>query len=78
MNDVSTAHKMLDMCQQERNILTDLRQILLAADMDIPSSHVDTIRQRYITLCNQLGKVNLLGMSYPLLAVLNVLDLLRH
>jgi len=78
MNDVPTAHKVLDICQPERKILTDLQQILLAADMDIPSSDVDTTRQRYITLCNQLRKVNLLGMSYPLLAVLNVVDLLRH
>jgi len=75
MNDVQTAHKMLDLCQQERNILTDLRQILLAADTDIPSSHVDTTRPRYITLCIQLDKVNLLRISYPMLAVLNVVNL---
>ena len=78
MNDVQTAHKMLDMCQQECNILTNLRQILLAANMNIPSSHVHTTRQRYITLCIQLDKFNQLWMSYPLLAVLSVVDLLRH
>ena len=55
MNDVPTAHRKLDLCQPVRNILTDLRLMLLAADMDIPSSHVDTTRQRYITLCNQLS-----------------------
>ena len=46
--------------------------------MDIPSTHVETTRQRYITLCNQLGKINLLGMSYSLLAILNVVDLLKY
>ena len=64
--------------QPERNNLTDLREILLAADTDIPSSHVDTIRQRFLTLCNQLDTVNILGMSYPLLEVLNVVDLLKY
>jgi len=77
MNDVTTAHKMLAMCQPERHFLNDLRQVLLAVDMDIPSSHVQTTRQRYITLCNQLVKVKLLGMSYLLLGVLNVVDLLK-
>jgi len=75
MNDTTTAHKMLAMRLSERNILKALRQILLAADMDIPSTHVATTNQRYITLCNQLGTVKLLGMTYPLLAVLNVVDL---
>jgi hypothetical protein len=78
MNDSPTAHKMLAIEQPERNILTDLLELLLAADTDIPSSHVDTTRQRFLTLCNQLGTVNLLGMSYPLLAVLNVDDLLKY
>jgi len=41
MNDVTTAHKMLAMCQAERNILSDLRQILLATDKDISSSHLE-------------------------------------
>ena len=47
----------------------------------IGSSHEwspDTTRQRFLTLCNQLGKVNLRGMSYPLLAVLNVVELLKY
>ena len=78
MNDRPTAHKMLAVEQPERNILTDLREILLAAHTDIPSSHVDTTRQRFLTLGNQLGKVNLRGMSYPLLAVLNVVELLKY
>jgi len=78
MNDRPTAQKMLAMEQPERNILTDLREILLAADTDIPSSHVDTTRQCLLMLCNQLCTVNLLGMSYPLLAVLNVVDLLKY
>jgi len=65
-------------CQPERNILNDLRPILLAADMDIPSSVVETTRQRYITLCIQLGKFNLLRMCNPLPAVLNVVDLLKY
>jgi len=51
---------------------------LVAADMDIPRSHLETTRQRYITLCNELDKVNLLGMSYPLLAVLNIVDFLKY
>ena len=49
MNDVTTAHMMLAMCRTERNILKDLRQILLTAVMDIPSSHVETTGQRYIS-----------------------------
>jgi len=52
MNDVTTAHKILAMCQPERNILKDLQQILLAADMDISSTYVETTRQRYIIMCN--------------------------
>jgi len=78
MNDRPTAHKMLTIEQLERNILTDLREILLAADADIPDSHVDTNTQRFLTLCNQLGAVKLLGMSYPLLAVLNFVELLKY
>ena len=78
MNYRPTAHKVLAMEQPEHNILADLREILLAADTDIPSSHVDTTRQRFVTLCNQLGTVNILGMSYPLLAVINVGDLLKY
>ena len=70
MNNVTNAQKMLAMCQPERHNLPELRQIFLTADMDIPRSHVGTTRQRYITLCKQLGKVHLLGMSYPLLAYL--------
>jgi len=50
MNDTTTAHKMLDMRLPERNILKDLRRILLAADTDIPSTRVETVKQRYITL----------------------------
>jgi len=73
-----SAHKMLAMCQPKGNILNYLRQILLAANVDIPRSHLETTRQRYITLCNQLVKVNLLGMSHPLLAVLKVVDLLKY
>jgi len=75
LNYRSTVHKMMVMEQPERNILTDLREILLAADTDIPSSHVDTTIQRSLTLCNQLSTVNILAISYPLLAVLNVVDL---
>ena len=76
MDNPTTAHKMLVMCQPERNILNDLRQIVLAEDMDIPNSHVDTTKQRFITLCNTVRTVPLIGMSYPLQAVLNVVDLL--
>jgi len=78
MDHPPTAHKMLAMCHPERNILKDLWQILLAADTDIPSSHVDRTRQRFLTLSNQLGKFNLFGMSYPLLAVLNFIQLLKY
>jgi len=74
MDDAATAHKMLSMRLPERNILKDQRQILLAANMDIPSRHVQTSKQRYNTLCNKLGTLTLLRMSYPMLAVLNVLD----
>jgi len=78
MNDRSTAHKILAMEQPERNILTDLRKILLAAETDIPSSLVDTTRHRFLMLCNQLCKVNLLGMSYSLLAVLKDVELIKY
>jgi len=78
MNDVVTAHKMLAMRLPERNILKDLRRILLAANEDIPSKHVETPGQRYNNLCTQFGKITLLGMSNPLLAVLNVVHLLKY
>jgi len=77
MNDRPTAHKMQAMDQPERNILKDLREILLAADTTIPSTLVESSKQRFLTLCNQLRKVNLFGMSYPLLAVLNVVELFK-
>jgi len=41
INDRPTAHKMLVMEQPERNILTDIRKILLSEDTDIPISHID-------------------------------------
>ena len=69
---------MLAMRLPERNILKDLRRILLAANEDTQSTHVGTPGQRYNMLCNKLGKITLLGMSYPLLAVLNVVDLLKY
>jgi len=78
MNDLPTAHKMLAMDQPERNILKDLREILLATDTTIPSTLVESSKQRFLTLCNQLSKVKLFGMSYPLLAVLNVVELLKY
>jgi len=62
----------------ERNILKDLRRIFLALDADIPSTRVETLKQRYITLCNQLRTIPLMGMSYAPLAVLNVVDLLKY
>jgi hypothetical protein len=61
----------------ERNILKDLRHILLAAHMHIPSRHVEISEKRYNTLCNQLGTITLLRMFYPMLAVLNVVDVLK-
>jgi len=73
-----TAHKMLAMRQTERKFLNDLRQILLATDMDIPSSHVETIKQSFIALYNTVRTGPLIGMSYPLLGVLNVVDLLKY
>jgi len=72
-----TAHKMLAMDQPEREVLKDLRRILQAADTTIPSTRVESSKQRFLTLCNSIGNVLLIGMSYPLLAVLNVVDLLR-
>jgi len=42
MDDAATAHKMLAMRRTERNILKDLRHILLSADMDISRRHVQT------------------------------------
>ena len=58
LNDVATAHKVLAMRLLERNISKDLRQILLAADEDIPSTHVETPRQRYITLRKNWVQLN--------------------
>jgi len=55
MGDATTAHKMLPMCVPEHNILKDLRRILLAADTDISSTCVETVKQSYITLCSHLG-----------------------
>jgi len=78
MNDTAAAHKMLPMRLLGRNSLKDLRQILLATDKDIPSTHVETTRQRYNAIYNQLGVVKLLGMSFRMLAVLNVVDLLKY
>jgi len=78
MNDAATARKMLAMRLYERNILKDIRHILLAADMDKPSRHVETSKQRYNTLCNQLRSITLLGTSYPMIAVLNVVDVLKY
>jgi len=78
MNYVATVHKILAMRLPKRNILKDLSQILLAADEDNPSTHVETTRKRYNMLCNQLCKINLLGMPYLLLAVLTVVDLLKY
>ena len=78
VNERPTEHKILATEQPERNILSDLREILPAMDTDIPSSHVDTTRQRFLTLCNQLGSVILLGISYPLLAVLNVVEQFKY
>jgi len=39
MNDRPKAHKMVAMCQPERDVLKDLGRILLAADTTFPSSH---------------------------------------
>jgi len=72
MNDAATASL------PERNILKDLRHILLAAHMHIPSRHVEISEKRYNTLCNQLGTITLLRMFYPMLAVLNVVDVLKY
>jgi len=63
MNDTTTAHAMLAMRLPERNILNNLSQILLATDKHIPSTYVSRTRQRYTSLCNQLRKIKLLGMS---------------
>jgi len=78
MDHPSTAHKMLAICQPKRNIVNDLRQILLAADVDIKSSHVEMTKHVFITLCNTVRTDPLKGMSYPLLDVLNVVDLLKY
>jgi len=61
-----------------RNVLKNLRLILLAADTTIPSTYVEMVNERDIALCNTLGTVPLIGMSYPLLAVLKLIDLLRY
>jgi len=66
------------MCQNERDVLKNLRRILLAADTTIPSSHVETVKERSLTLCNTISTVPLIGMAYRLLAVLNFVELLRH
>jgi len=63
---------MLAIDQPERKILKDIREIMLAAYTTFPSTFVESSKQRFLTLYNQLSKVNLFGMSYPLLAVLNV------
>jgi len=78
MNDRPTAHKIVAMWQPERDVLKDLQRILLATDTTIPSSHVKTVHERYNTLCNTISTVQLIGMAYPLLEVLNVVDLLRY
>ena len=78
MNDLPTAHKMLAMCEPERDVLKDLRQVLLAADTTIPSSHVATVNDCYIMLCNTLVTISSIGMAYPLLAAINVVDLLSY
>jgi len=53
MDHTPKAHKMLAMWQPERNILKDLRRILLAADTDIPSTRLETNKNnaslRYVT-----------------------------
>jgi len=57
MNDVATAHNMLAMHLPERNILKYLRQILLAAVKDIPSTqwkHPDVI-MRYVIIWVKLN-----------------------
>jgi len=65
MNDVVTAHKMLAMRLPERNNLKYLRRILLLANEDIPGTHVETPGRRYNMLCNELGKITLLGIPAP-------------
>jgi len=78
MNDPPTAQKMLAVCLPERNILNYLRRILLTVDTSNPSTYVETFNERYITLCNTIGIVPLIGMSYSLLAVLNAVELLGY
>jgi len=63
MNDRPTPHKMLSMDQPEQDILKDLRRILLAADTTIPSTGVESAKQRFLTLCNTIGTVPLIAMS---------------
>jgi len=77
MNDTTTAHAMLGIRLTERNILKDLRQILLSTDKGIPSTHVATAR-RYNTLSKKLCKIKLLGMSYLLFAVINLVELRKY
>ena len=47
-----TSHQMLAMYTPEPNALTDLREVLLAADSNIPSTRVESIEQRFFTLSN--------------------------
>jgi len=77
-NGVVTAHNMLAMRVTKRNNLKNLRRILLAENEDISSTHMDTPGQCYNMLCTQLGKITLLGTSYPLIALLNVVELLKY
>ena len=58
--------------------IEDLWQILLVANSDNPSRELVTSKQRYNTLCIQLGTISLLGMYYTILAVLNVVDVLKY
>ena len=74
MDDPTTSHKILAMRLSEINILKYLGRILLAAHTDIPSTRVETVKQPYITLCNSLGTIPLIGMSYTLVAVLSVVE----
>ena len=41
MDHSPTTHILLAMCEPERKILNDQREISLAADIDIPRSHID-------------------------------------
>jgi len=78
MDDIATTQNMLAMRLRERNFLKDLRRYLIAAETDIPTTRVEKGKQREITLCKQCGTLPSIGMSYPLLAVLNILEILKH